>query len=242
MIETSKLHEYVDGELSDAERKEVEAQLAHCKESQAEVASIQNLKGVLSGVSNMECDDVWNSCKSRLDAIDRVTRSGNFITKYSWGFVTAVAMIVLVGGGFARHAQANSVDSSSLAGIFSNSRQTSPEKAIRNEQLDQLLKYADRNLSKVNPVSYTAGTVNGFPAERYDLRDVQGNLSLIVLPQISSFEGMTPNADGKYFYGQIESNMNAVGWKVKGAALILVGPRDYNSLENVARSNFTLPE
>ena len=152
MIEPSKLHEYVDGELSDAERREVEARLAECQVSQAEVAAIRGLKRALTNGTTLECDDVWANCKSRLDAIDRVARSGNFITKYSWGFVTAVAMIVLIGGGFARKAQAGAVDSSSLAGIFSSSRSNSPEKQYRNAQLDKILQYADRNLSSIKVV------------------------------------------------------------------------------------------
>jgi hypothetical protein len=241
MIELNKLHAFVDGELSDAERQEVESRLAECKASQAEVASIKGLKSALGSVSSMECNDVWANCQSRLDAIDRVTKSGNFITKYSWGFVTTVALIVVIGGGYARRAQAGSVDSSALAGIFSGSGQPSPEKATRNAQLDQLLKHADQKLSRVDLISVMSGNINGLPAQRYDLKDSHGRLSLIVLPQISSFEGMTPNADGNYFYGQIESNTNAVGWRVDGAALILVGPRDFAALENVARLNFLRP-
>ena len=242
MIDTNILHAYVDGELSERERRDVESRLAECQQSQAEVASIKGLKTALSNASNIDCGDVWANCKSRLDTIDRVAKSGNFITRYSWAFVSAVAMIVIVGGGYARHAQASSVDSSALAGMFSSSGHLSPEKASRNAQLDLLLKYADRNLSAVKLLAVTTGSVNGLPAQRFDLEDGKGRMSLIVLPQISSFEGMTPNADGKYFYGQIEPSTMAVGWRVNGAALILVGSRDYESLEKVARASFVRPE
>ncbi len=242
MIETNILHAYVDGELSERETRDVELRLAECKASQAEVASIKGLKSALSNSSNIECSDVWANCKKRLDTIDRVAKSGNFITKYSWGFVTAVAMIVFIGGGYARHTQGRSVDSSALAGMFSSSGHLSPEKASRNAQLDQLLRYADRNLTAIRQIAATSGFVNGLPAQRFDIEDGKGRMSLIVLPQISSFEGMTPNADGKYFYGQIEPSTMAVGWRVNGAALILVGSRDYESLEKVARTSFVRPE
>ncbi len=242
MIDTNILHAYVDGELSERERNDVETRLADCKASQAEVASIKGLKSALSNSSNIEYGDVWATCKSRLDTIDRVAKSGNFITKYSWAFVSAVAMIVIVGGGYARHAQASSVDSSALAGMFATSGHSSPEKAGRNAQLDKLLRNADRNLSAVKLLAVTRGLVNGLSAERYDIEDGKGRMSLIVLPQISSFEGMTPNADGKYFYGQIEPSSMAVGWRVNGLALILVGTRDYESLEKVARTSFVRPE
>jgi hypothetical protein len=241
MIDLSKLHAYVDGELPDVERQEVELLLAGCKESQAEVASIMGLKTALGRSSSMECDDVWANCKSRLDAIDRVAKSGNFITKYSWAFVSAVALIVLIGGGYARQAPV-SVDGSALAGILSSSRHSGPERASRNAQLDQLLRHADRNLSKINFISHTSGYINGLPAQRYDLQDADGSLYFVVLPQTSSFEGMTPSADGKYYYGQIEASTNAVGWRVNGATLILIGSREYSSLENVARLNFVRPE
>jgi hypothetical protein len=242
MIELSKLHAFVDGELSDSERREVESRLAGCSASRAEVNSIIGLKSTLKGSSEVDCSEVWATCKSRLDAIDRVAKSGNFITKYSWGFVTAVALIMVIGGGYARHAQASSVDSSSLAGVFAGSRSQSPEKVSRDAQLDKLLRYADRNLNAIKLVGVMNRSINGLPSRRYDLEDGKGRMSFLELPQITSFDGMAPNADGKYFYGQIEPGMKAVGWRVPGAALILVGPRDYPELEKIARSSFMLPE
>jgi len=53
---------------------------------------------------------------------------------------------------------------------------------------------------------------------------------------------MTPSADGQYYYGQIEASTNAVGWRANGVTLILVGSREYSSLENCARLNFVRPE
>jgi hypothetical protein len=84
--------------------------------------------------------------------------------------------------------------------------------------------------------------VNGFTAVRYDLQDAKGRMWLISLPQVSSFDGMTPNQDGTYFFGQIETNKNAVGWKTKNAALILIGARDFASLEEFARNHIIHPE
>ena len=242
MIETNLLHAYVDGELSDAERREVETRLADCEASQAEVASIKGLKGAVRQASAFECDDVWANCKSRLDTIDRVAKSGNFITKYSWAFVSAVAMIVVIGGGFARHAQAKSVDSSSLAGVFASSGRTSPEKIARDAYLDDVLRYAGQNLAKVKLISQTEVLVNGQIAYRNDYEDGRGRFTLLALPQVSSFDGMTPNRDGTYYYGQIEAYTNAVGWKTRNAALILVGSRDFASLEQIARAHFIQPE
>ena len=242
MIDLSKLHAFVDGELSEAEQREVALRISECKESQAEVASIRQVKSVLGASSSCQCEEVWAKCQGRLDAIDRVAKSGNFITKYSWAFVSAVALIVVVGGGFSRNAQATSVDSSALAGIFSGSGHSSPEKASRNAKLDRLLQNVDQSLSKISLVAVASGYINGLPAQRYDLQDSHGRLMLIVLPKISSFEGMAPNGDGKYFYGQIEAKSNAVGWKINGAALILVGQRDYAELESIARAKFVLPE
>jgi len=242
MIEPSKLHAYVDGELNDAERRELETRLAECQASQAEVASIQRMKTALGQVSNAECEAVWANCKNRLDAIDRVAKSGNFITKYSWAFVTAVALFVVIGGGYARHAQAGSVDSTALAGIFSNSSRNTPEKAIRNAELDQVLRDAGRNLSKINFISETRMVIQGRMAQRFDLEDGQGRLFLIVLPQVSSFDGMASDQNGQYFFGPIDSDNKGVGWRVKGAALVLVGPRDYQDLEALARTKFVAPE
>jgi len=242
MIEPSKLHAYVDGELTDAERQDVECQLANCQASQAEVASIKGLKAALGQASNVECEVVWANCKNRLDTIDRVAKSGNFITKYSWAFVTGVALFVLIGGGYARHTQAGSVDSSALAGIFSSSSKPTVERQARNANLDQLLKVANRNLSQVKPIGVTNMMIDGQIAQRIDLEDGQGRMSLIVLPEVTSFDGMAPDKDGKYFRGPIDANNKGVGWRTHRAALVLVGQRDYNDLETVAKSNFLLAE
>ncbi|MEI8283151.1 MAG: zf-HC2 domain-containing protein, partial [Armatimonadota bacterium] len=182
MIELIKLHAYVDGELSDSERREVESRLAGCSASRAEVNSIIGLKSTLKGHSEVDCSDVWKSCQTRLDAIDRVAKSGNFITKYSWGFVTAVALIMVIGGGYARHAQASSVDSSSLAGVFAGSRSQSPEKVLRDAQLDRLLRNADRNLNAIKLVGISNMSTNGMASRRYDLEDGKGRMSFLVLP------------------------------------------------------------
>ena len=98
------------------------------------------------------------------------------------------------------------------------------------------------NLSKIKLLSWSQGMVNGFTAIRYDIQDVCGRMWLISLPQVSSFDGMTPNQDGTYYFGQIESNKNAVGWKTKNAALILIGSRDFASLEDFARKHIIHPE
>ena len=67
MIELIKLHAYVDGELSDSERREVESRLAGCSASRAEVNSIIGLKSTLKGHSEVDCSDVWN--RARLDSM-----------------------------------------------------------------------------------------------------------------------------------------------------------------------------
>lgn len=242
MIEPIKLHAYVDGELSEGERQDIESRLAECQKSQAEVAAIQGMKAMLASPSNVECEEVWASCKSRLDAIDRVARSGNFITKYSWAFVSAVALVVVIGGGYARHAQAGSVDNSALAGIFSSSSKMTPEKQSRNAELDRLLKDADQNLAKLRVVAETSGLIEGQPYRRLDLEDGGGvRFSLIVLPEVTSFDGLTPDKDGKFFYGQFE-NTKAVAWRMNSAALVLVGSLDHPQLQVVAKNLFIMPK
>ncbi|MBI1331893.1 MAG: zf-HC2 domain-containing protein [Armatimonadetes bacterium] len=242
MIEPRLLHAYVDGELSAEERQKLETELAECQDSQAEIAAIRNLKSLLGNAENVECADVWASCKSRLDAIDRVKKSGNFITKYSWAFVTGVAMFILIGGGYARHTQAGSVDSSSLAGILSSSNRNTPETQVRNEELDKILGVANRNLSQFRIIGQQNVVIDGQPARRIDLADVQGRLSLIVLPQITSFDGMDPDRNAQYFFGQIDPDTKAVGWRVKDAALVLVGQREYSELRDFAYNHLVRPE
>lgn len=242
MIEPIILHAYVDGELSEAESRDIEARLAQCAESRAEVASIRSMKSMVYSIPASDCQDAWANCQSRLDALDRVRKSGNFITKYSWAFVAAVAAFIVIGGGISRHAQAGVVDNSSLAGFVSSSSRQSPEQKIQNAQLDQILRDANNNLTRPKLVGASRIVQNNQVAERLDFVDGIGNFTLLVLPERSSFDDMAPDDSGKYFFGKIDGTVNAVGWRSHNACYVIVGDREFTVLKQLAETKFVLPD
>ncbi|HLO99608.1 MAG TPA: zf-HC2 domain-containing protein [Fimbriimonas sp.] len=240
MIDLNLLHAYADGELSDAEMRAVEEKLAACKASQAELAAIQNLKGHLLSTPSTTCADTWKACQSRLDGLDRVKKSENFVTRYSWLMVSAVAMFVLAGGYVSRVSQAGSVDSGAFAGVFSNSRSVSPENQFRNAQLDAILKHADRQLQRVRIVGQSATEVNGQVVPRFELVDSVGTMFLIALPPVTGFESMEKTS-GNYYRSSIDGDKNIVAWKTADGAMILMGKRSHKALEESARINLVPP-
>ncbi len=242
MIEPSKLHAYVDGELTGAELQEVEAKLAECAESRAEVASIQSLKTMLNQAPGMECQDVWANCQSRLDAIDRVRKSGNFITKFSWAFVAGVALVLVIGGGISRHAEGRTVDNSALAGFISNPTNQTAEKKSQNAELDQILQRANEQLNRIHFIRGARIVQNDQTAERLDFEDAKGPFSLLVLPERSNFDDMSADDSGKYYFGKIDVSTHAVGWRTQNACLVLIGRREFEDLRELAQRNFILPQ
>lgn len=240
MIDLNLLHGYADGELTAAEKRAVEEKLAACQASQAELAAIQSLKNHLMSAPSTTCNDTWKACQNRLDGLDRVKKSENFITRYSWLMVTGVAMFVLAGGYVSRVSQAGSVDSGSFAGVFSNSRSVTPEKQMRNAQLDAILRHADRQLQKVRLVGQTSTEVNGQVVPRFELADSVGTMFLIALPPVTGFESMekTPS---NYYRSSIDGDKNIVAWKTAQGAMILMGKRSHEALEVSAKNNLIPP-
>lgn len=241
MIDLNLLHGYADGELSAAEKEAVEKQLASCTASQAELDSIQNLKKHLQGTQGVEAADVWKICQGRLDGLDRVKKSENFITKYSWLLVSGVAVFVIAGGYVSRKTQAGSVDSGSFAGVFSNSRSVTPEKAFQNAQLDAILRHADRQLKQIHIVGQSTTEVNGQMVPRIELSDATGLVSVIILPPVTGFEGMEKTSTSEYYRSSIDGDKNILAWKTVQGAMILMGKRSHSALEEFAQKNFLAP-
>jgi hypothetical protein len=246
MIEPSLLHAYVDHELTDFQRQEVDARLANCAASQKELAAIKALKaGVGSKVSSAHCDATWAKCQDRLNTIDRVERSGNFITRYSWGFVTAVAAIVIVGGGMSRNAQQGTMSGNNLSGIINN-KSVTPMQKMQNEQIDRLLKNADRRLYEFKVLGARQSFSEGRNVFEYSLRDSDGPLSMVIIDGITKLENMNPLSGTRYTSGSInlrnigneQAKQNCISWQMDGKTVILMGQRSQQSLAKAADLNF----
>ena len=242
MIEPSKLHLYVDGELTLSQKQEVEAQLSACQESQKEVASIRALKETLgTQMPTQTCEATWAECQKRIETLHRVEKSGNFITRYSWAFVTGVAAIVLVGGFFSRTAQRSSFSSSDLAGVVTRAREVSPKQQLQNAALDELLKTADARLNQLRVINGREQVLDGHRITEVELSDTNGPISLLVLHERANFESLVPMNKG-YLKGEVAASKNCVAWFSQGRSFVLIGDRSHESLLQLAEKFFPASE
>ncbi len=239
MIDPLKLHAYLDGELNEAEAKELEAKLASCTASQAEVASIQSVKTVLKGrLETHQCEATWAACKSRIAEIERVDRSGNFISRYSWAFAMGVAAIVLVGGTLSRFSQQSSVSTGALAGFVGKSQVRTPQGQLKDALLTEALQRVDANLSKLRVLGGNELVVEGSPATQLFVEDSNGHMVLVIFNQPTNFEMLKPVEGTPFSAGSTGTGENVVAFQRRNQSILLIGNRSADALMTVAKKNF----
>lgn len=239
MIDPLNLHSYLDGELSESERKQIEAKLETCQASREELAAIQSVKTVLKGrLEPQTCDATWAACQARLKEIERVERSGNFVSKYSWAFAMGVAAVVIVGGTFSRHAQQGSISTGALAGFVGKSNRMTPEKALSEAISSDILSRVDANLSRLQILSGREVVLEGQLATALLVRDANGPLQMLVFPTTANFENLTPVSGTRYSAGETSSKQNAISFEVNGQSVVMFGQRSQDDLMRSADKNF----
>ena len=239
MIDPLNLHSYLDGELSESERKQIEAKLETCQASREELAAIQSVKTVLKGrLEPQTCDATWAACQARLKEIERVERSGNFVSKYSWAFALGVAVVVIVGGTFSRYAQQGSISTGALAGFVGKSNRMTPEKALSDAISTDVLKQVDANLSRLDIIGGREVVVEGQIAKAFLVKDANGPLQMLVFPVIAKFENLDEVPGTRYFAGETSSKQNAIAFEVNGQSVVFFGQRSIEDLKRSADKNF----
>jgi hypothetical protein len=234
MIEPRLLHAYLDGELSEGETREVEQRLAQCQASQNELDSIRSVKTLLAMKAEPQmCEATWTACRSRLDELDRIEKSGNLITRFSWAFALGVAVIVFVGGTLSRNAQQGTVGNDMLAGIVSSSRK--PRFDV--QELDNRLKAADVNLLRAQVLGAREFNSFGQDIVELQLQDASGEMTLLILGKSNSFENLEPFGKTKYLMGQISTKQNCLAWQTQNKSYVLLGMRDHADLLRSAQVN-----
>ncbi len=239
MIDPLQLHSYLDGELSETEVKEIEAKLANCQASREELAAIHSVKTVLKGrLEAQNCDKTWAACQARLNEIERVEKSGNFVSKYSWAFAMGVAMIVIVGGTLSRYSQQGSISTGALAGFVGKSNRMTPDKALSDAISTEILNRVDANLSRLQVLNGREVVIEGQIATSLLVKDANGPLQMLVFPTVAKFENLTEVAGTRYSAGETSSKQNAISFQVNGRSVVLFGQRTSESLMRSADKNF----
>ena len=242
MIDTLRLHAYIDGELSIEEQEETKKTLETCSASRREYEAIVAVKQTLHRVASEEVStaDVstqWKSCLGRLDEIDRSNRTQKFVQKYAWAMAATVFGMIIVGGALNR-ANAQGPEGSDVPNMFAQlgpSQKATPQTTQSNRFYDMVLRLAQQDLKTIRVTGVVSGDVDGVHLERYTLEDGSGTMSMLVMDKTIEPDGFTPIKDTPYFAGQIDHH-NCVLWKNQTGSLILVGDRTLDDLAKVVDS------
>ncbi len=239
MNERLDIHAWVDGELDDIAHARIDEWASNDPATKAEAESISALKSNLkthcsAGIPN---PDLWKTCQTRLNDLDRLKRADNVIGRYAWGICGAFVLLIAGAAVFNRSSGSQTLYTGDMARMsqsllpvqLPSSRTTEPEHKIQGFQGAMIM--FD---SRLSVLGMAAGVVNGRRAARLTLADSQGNMALLVVEDISRVEGTEGSSGTPFSRGKID-DANCVSWTDKGCGLILAGNRDSIALEEIAR-------
>lgn len=236
------LHALADGELSAAERTEVEARLKTCAVSSKTYESVQNLKTVVGEkVEPVTCLKTWAKCTERLDELEKRRKAERFVSKYAWSMCAGIALMIGFVGVFNRAAGGSHVATGDVARMvagLSPLSQRAPQD--RSVDMSQWLRDVSQGApvgaqaNSLQPVSYSQGIVDNRFVTIVNFQDVAGQVSLVIVKGAERVDGMTPQVGrSSYNAGQIDQ-MNCVSWTERGFSLLLVGDRPHEELGRLA--------
>ena len=241
MIDPIRLNAYVDEELNDQDRSQLEAELRLCQLSQAETDAIRTIKTIISSRSETHtCTETWTVCIERLNGIDKARRTENFVTKYAWALCAGVFVTILVGGAINRSSSLNSAELPNMMSQLTPSGRQDSALADRTQLYDEVLKRASKQLDRLRLLSVRTGDFDGQHVEKYDLEDAAGVFALFVVAGNVDTEGFIAMPQAGYISG-LMGQSNCVAWHNQGRTLMIVGDRSYDNLVKAAMNHAVPP-
>lgn len=225
-----KVHAHADGELSGAEKGEVDALLAQDPRAAAEHQWAVYLKGLLLAKHvRPNHTDAWKGAVSRLDAIDALQGSSKveaLVGRFSWGFAAALFAVILFAGFLSRGA--GQVSEQQLAGIFTSATN---ERAVNGaaEAENYVRRGMGAPLPAIEPIVQVTKVGEGrSEGKRYftvALRDNVGNFELYIFQGADEFESLEPISGRSEFSGGRVNDHACVAWTMGDITYMLVAPR-----------------
>jgi hypothetical protein len=237
MIDPVKLHALADGELSTEESQIIREQLLSCEESSRELSAIHNLKDCVREKSQVfTCETTLAASMKRVAELDRNRSVDSFVTRYAWGISGAFLALIAIGGVFNRNLNANRVQSSEIASTIADLVPTptrqAPAPTAYDRWLDNLIQQAkvSTDANRIEVRGYAFGELAGRRVVKVALRDVNGDLGLLVIPGNVTIEGMSDGVlNGSNITGMI-NGMNCVARNQGAQSIVLFGDRSFDQL------------
>lgn len=241
MIEKSDLHALADGELSAEEKAQLFTRLESDPSAQSEYQQIVALKSaLLSTAKTPECDELWKSCRGRLDEIDKTKRVEGFVGKYAWG-ICGVFFLAIAFGGVLNRSMSRSVQPNDVAGYMAGLSLSTP-RSLNQAEVNPALKQIIGEAFKERPpeLRVTAFGSNNEPGRRTEfvqLSDAFGSVAVVSFIDLQEVGGLEDyERDSAFKCAKIDGT-NAMFWKRSdGVICMVIGTRSYDELHDVIQA------
>jgi anti-sigma factor RsiW len=232
-----QLHALADGELQAADREQAIRLLDVDPAARAEYEAVLSLKRVLAERRRaFDDEELWRSCRKRLDEIDGARRTEAFVGRYAWA-LSCLVLVVIVGAALFNRATtpdrmfAGDVPRM-LAGLAPMPLSRGGDR-VRDEVADVgrapiLLSRHDLRLH-----SAATGEFEGRRVARLVYRDAAGPVELMICPGAGRVDGATPSDEGRYHAARFDQG-NCLIWTERGTTYIMVAPRGLDELARIA--------
>ncbi len=237
MMEPTQLHALADGELTPGEAHALREALKTDPRAAGEVDAVLNFKEFLARNSVRHADeDAWRACVRRLDAIDRSRRAEGFVSRYAWALCGVMFLFIVSGRAAMRNVRGDSARPADLARFLGAPARVTERNRMDSRLYEAILGQVGRNLDpkEIQFGMPSSGNVNGFPAQRFPMRDGEGDLVLTHvggLLDLQYTEPLPSNADVSF--GMVDGT-NGLVWHRAGETWVLSGARSVNALDEVA--------
>lgn len=235
------IHAYVDGQLSESEKRAFMAELAERPDLAEQVESVRNLKNfVRNSASEFRCESTWSECSKRIAEMEKVRRTENFVGRHAWAICASFACLIAVAGVLHKQNAPQNVQNAdfvkAMAGMGSQSAPASADRQEMNRWLDHLLGKAREAVASDRLIVKDAaeGDVDGHRISRLHLVDSRGDLWLLAFEDAVHIEGLEAGANEGFSRGRL-GDMNCVLWNSMGHTFILSGERTFGDLAVAAQ-------
>jgi len=240
MIDPQDLHAYADEQLGKADKQRIRAALESDPAKQAELQQIIDLKAILAmkGESHT-CDVTWKRCVSRLDELDKSRRIESFVGKYSWGLCGIIFASIMVGGVISRQGGGVRTDDVARYASLLQPGGTQPK-----QDSSDLRRLRENLTGPTGTPDYSQlqirGAVESWQSGQHvmalKLADGKGTMALMQVAGSRPGEGMAPIAGTKFYAGMV-GRQNSVAWEKGGHLMVLIAPRPYDELVQIAEKH-----
>lgn len=238
-----EIHALADGELEPESRARLSEVLLSDRSARAEYQWAIVCRHVARNkCGGLQDEEAWQRTRTRLDELDRVSRTERFVGRYAWGICGVFLVALLMAGALNRTAGYNHVSNAHMASLMSglttisNTPTSDPDAA--NSVLRRAIGHAPIQACPDETMALTSvatGTIEGRRAARLTIEDERGPMTLFVVHGAGGFEGVKPPAQREFARGVIMGRP-CVSWNDSGFALLLTGERSQGELELVAKA------